>query len=42
MKKSILKKSVYIVILVGFVIGAIWGWKYYENEQIKKQNAYFT
>ena len=37
-----LKKSVYIVILVGFVIGAIWGWKYYENEQIKKQNAYFT
>lgn len=42
MKKSILKRVVCIVILVGLVIGAIWGWKYYENQKRKKQNAYFT
>lgn len=42
MKKSILKRVVCIVILVGLVIGAVWGWKYYEDQQRKKQNAYFT
>ena len=42
MKKSILKRVVCIVILAGLVIGAIWGWKYYEDQQRKKQNAYFT
>ena len=42
MKKSILKRVVCIVILAGLVIGAIWGWKYYEDQQRKKQDAYFT
>ena len=42
MKKGILKKVVCIVILVCLVIGAIWGWRYYENQQRKKQRAYFT
>lgn len=42
MKKGILKKVVCIVILVCLVIGAIWGWRYYENQQRKKQKAYFT
>ena len=42
MRKNILKRVVCIVILAGLVIGAIWGWKYYEDQQRKKQNAYFT
>ena len=42
MKKRILKRAACVVILTGIVIGAIYGWKYYENEQRKKQNAYFT
>ena len=42
MKKSILKRVVCIVILVCLVVGAIWGWKYYEDQQRKKQDAYFT
>ena len=42
MKKQILKRAACVVILTGIVIGAICGWKYYENEQRKKQSAYFT
>ncbi|MCI7242261.1 MAG: hypothetical protein MR549_00065 [Lachnobacterium sp.] len=42
MKKQILKRAACVVILTGIVIGAICGWKYYENEQRKKQPAYFT
>ena len=42
MKKRILKRAACVVILTGIVIGAIYGWKYYENEQRKKQPAYFT
>ena len=42
MKKQILKRAACVVILTGIVIGAIYGWKYYENEQRKKQSAYFT
>ena len=42
MKKRILKRAACVVILTGIVIGAIYGWKYYENEQRKKQSAYFT
>ena len=42
MRKNILKRVVCIVILVGLVIGAVWGWRYYENQQRKKQKAYFT
>ena len=42
MKKQILKRAACVVILTGTVIGAICGWKYYENEQRKKQPAYFT
>ena len=42
MRKNILKRVVCIVILAGLVIGAIWGWKYYEDQQRKKQDAYFT
>ena len=42
MKKRILKRAACVVILTSIVIGAIYGWKYYENEQRKKQNAYFT
>ena len=39
MKKQILKRAACVVILTGIVIGAIYGWKYYENEQRKKQSA---
>ena len=42
MKKQILKRAACVVILTGIVIGVIYGWKYYENEQRKKQPAYFT
>ena len=42
MRKNILKRVVCIVILAGLVIGAIWGWRYYEDQQRKKQDAYFT
>ena len=33
MKKQILKRAAGVFILTGRVIGAIYGWKYYENEQ---------
>lgn len=42
MRKSILKRVVCIVILAGLVIGVICGWRYYEDQQRKKQDAYFT
>ena len=41
MKKRILKRAACVVILTGIVIGAIYGWKYYENEQRKKQPCIF-
>ena len=42
MKKSILKKVVCIVILGCLLLGALCGWRYYEDQQRKKQDAYFT
>ena len=41
-KKSILKKVVCIVILGCLLLGTLCGWRYYEDQQRKKQDAYFT
>ena len=42
MKKSLLKKGLWVVLFLGVLIGSIWGCKYYEDQQRKKQDAYFT